>query len=164
MDSAPLARYFASQEMGVSMTKLVYLINGPNLNLLGTRQPELYGSATLADIEAGCAKRADELGLGLRCFQSNSEGQIVDWIQEARGDADAIILNSGAYSHTSIAVLDALIAFDGPVIEVHMSNIHAREAFRRHSYVSRRADAVIAGCGADGYEFALLRVATLLGQ
>lgn len=150
--------------MGVTMTKLVYLINGPNLNLLGTRQPELYGSATLADIEAGCAKLADELGLGLSCFQSNSEGRIVDWIQEARGDADAIILNSGAYSHTSIAVLDALIAFDGPVIEVHMSNIHAREPFRRHSYVSLRADAVIAGCGADGYEFGLRRVARLLGR
>ena len=144
------------------MTKPVYLINGPNLNLLGTRQPELYGSATLAEVEAGCTKLARELGLDLRCFQSNSESEIVDWIQEACGSADAIVMNPGAYSHTSIAILDALIVFDGPVIEVHVSNIHARETFRRHSYVSQRADAVIAGCGVDGYEFGLLRAARLL--
>ncbi len=145
------------------MTRPVYLINGPNLNLLGTRQPEIYGSATLADIEAKCAELAHRLGLGPRCLQSNSEGRIVDWIQEARGTAEAIVLNAGAYSHTSIAILDALVAFDGPVIEVHVSNIHAREAFRHQSYVSRRADAVIAGCGTDGYEFALIRIARLLG-
>ena len=144
------------------MTKPVYLINGPNLNLLGTRQPELYGSATLAEVEAGCTKLARELGLDLRCFQSNSESEIVDRIQEACGSADAIVMNPGAYSHTSIAILDALIVFDGPVIEVHVSNIHARETFRRHSYVSQRADAVIAGCGVDGYEFGLLRAARLL--
>ncbi len=144
------------------MTKLVYLINGPNLNLLGTREPELYGSATLAEVEASCRRLAGELGLDLRCLQSNSESDIVDWIQEACGSADAILLNPGAYSHTSIAILDALIVFDGPVIEVHVSNIHARETFRRHSYVSQRADAVIAGCGVDGYEFGLTRAANLL--
>ncbi len=145
------------------MTKLVHLLNGPNLNLLGKRQPELYGSATLADVEARCTELACELGLGLRCFQSNCEGQLVDWIQEACGTADAIVFNPGAYSHTSIAILDALLVFVGPVIEVHVSNIHARETFRRHSYVSQRANAVIAGCGTDGYEFGLMRVARLLG-
>ena len=145
------------------MTKLVYLLNGPNLNLLGMRQPELYGSATLPDVEASCAKLASELGLELCCLQSNSEGQIVDWIQEARDSADAILVNPGAYSHTSIAILDALAAVEGPVLEVHVSNIHARETFRRHSYVSQRANAVIAGCGVDGYEFGLMRIARLLG-
>ncbi len=144
------------------MTKLVYLINGPNLNLLGTREPELYGSTTLVEVEASCRRLADELGFDLRCLQSNSESDIVDWIQEACGSADAILLNPGAYSHTSIAILDALVVFGGPVIEVHVSNIHAREEFRRHSYVSQRADAVIAGCGVDGYEFGLSRLANLL--
>ncbi len=162
MDNRSPDLYFGIQAMGVSMSKLVYLMNGPNINLLGVRQPELYGSTTLEEIEASCTKLAGELGIGLRCFQSNSEGQFVDWIQEARGSAAAIVMNPGAYSHTSIAILDALAAFDGPVIEVHISNIHARETFRRHSYVSQRADAVIAGCGADGYEFGLLRAARLL--
>lgn len=145
------------------MTKRVILLNGPNLNLLGKRQPEIYGAATLADVEAGCAALAGELGLELRCLQSNHEGQLVDWIQEARETAAAIVINPGAHSHTSIAILDALKAFDGPVIEVHVSNIHAREPFRHRSYVSLRADGVIAGCGTDGYGFALRRVAALLG-
>ncbi len=145
------------------MTKPVYLLNGPNLNLLGVRQPELYGSVTLAEVEASCTELANELGLELSCLQSNSESQLVDWIQEARGAAEAIVMNPGGYSHTSIALLDALAMFDGPVIEVHVSNIHARETFRRHSYVSQRANAVIAGCGTDGYEFGLMRVARMLG-
>ena len=147
----------------MNVSKLVYILNGPNLNLLGQRQPEIYGAETLADVEAKCVAAAGELGLEARCLQSNSEGQLVDWIQEARGAACSIVINAGAYSHTSVAILDALKAFDGPVMEVHISNIHAREAFRHHSYVSGRADAVIAGCGTDGYAFALKRIAKVLG-
>lgn len=144
------------------MSKPVYILNGPNLNLLGQRQPEIYGAETLPDVEANCAAKASELGLEVRCLQSNSEGQLVDWIQQARGEACSIVINAGAYTHTSVAILDALNAFDGPVIEVHISNIHAREQFRHHSYISGRADAVIVGCGTAGYEFALMRVATLV--
>ena len=144
------------------MSKLVYIINGPNLNLLGQRQPEIYGAETLADVERDCTALAGELGLKARCLQSNHEGQLVDWIQEARQDGCAIVINPGAYSHTSVAILDALNAFEGPVMEVHISNIHAREAFRHHSYVSGRANAVIAGCGTDGYLFAIRRIAGLL--
>ena len=145
------------------MSKTVYFLNGPNLNLLGKRQPEIYGAETLADVEAKATVLAGELGLTLRCLQSNHEGQLVDWIQEAREVAGAIVINPGAYSHTSVAILDALNAFDGVVMEVHISNIHKREAFRHHSFVSGRADAVIAGCGTDGYGFALRRIAGLLG-
>jgi len=145
------------------MSKRIYILNGPNLNLLGKRQPEIYGHETLADVEASCAKLATEMGFEVRCLQSNHEGQLVDWIQEAREDACAIVINPGAYSHTSVAILDALNAFDGLVMEVHISNIHRREAFRHHSYVSGRADAVIAGCGTDGYGFALKRIVNLLG-
>lgn len=145
------------------MSKLVYFLNGPNLNLLGKRQPEIYGAETLADVEAKAGTMAEELGLALCCLQSNHEGQLVDWIQDARDLAVAIVINPGAYSHTSVAILDALNAFDGVVMEVHISNIHKREAFRHHSYVSARADAVIAGCGTDGYGFALRRIAGLLG-
>lgn len=144
------------------MSKLVTLLNGPNLNLLGLRQPEIYGRETLEDIGARVSELAEELGLRIRALQSNHEGQLVDWIQEARGTSAAIILNPGAYSHTSVAILDALQAFDGPVIEVHISNIHKREAFRHHSFVSLRADGVIAGCGTDGYLLALRRIASLL--
>jgi 3-dehydroquinate dehydratase II len=144
------------------MSKLVTLLNGPNLNLLGLRQPEIYGRETLEDIGARVSELAEELGLRIRALQSNYEGQLVDWIQEARGTSAAIILNPGAYSHTSVAILDALHAFEGPVIEVHISNIHKREAFRHHSFVSLRADGVIAGCGTDGYLLALRRIASLL--
>lgn len=144
------------------MSKLVTLLNGPNLNLLGLRQPEIYGRATLEEVAAKTADLAEEFGLRLRALQSNHEGQLVDWIQEARGTSAGIILNPGAYSHTSIAILDALNAFDGPVLEVHISNIHKREAFRHHSYVSLRADGVIAGFGTDGYLLALRRMATIL--
>jgi len=144
------------------MTKLVTLLNGPNLNLLGLRQPEIYGHETLEDVAAKTADLAKDLGLRLRSLQSNHEGQLVDWIHEARGTSAGIIINPGAYSHTSIAILDALNAFDGPVLEVHISNIHKREAFRHHSYVSARAEGVIAGFGTEGYQLALRRMATLL--
>ena len=144
------------------MPKLVTLLNGPNLNLLGLRQPEIYGRETLDDVAAKVSDLAEEQGLTLRALQSNHEGQLVDWIHEARGKSAGIIINPGAYSHTSIAILDALHAYDGPVIEVHISNIHKREAFRHHSYVSARADGVIAGCGTEGYLLALRRIATLL--
>lgn len=145
------------------MAKQVMLLNGPNLNLLGKRQPEIYGHETLADIEAMVARLAEEFGFGLVAHQSNHEGALVDHIHEARGSSAAIIINPGAYSHTSVAILDALNAFEGVVIEVHISNIHKREAFRHHSYVSSRADGVIAGCGTEGYAFALRRIATLIG-
>ena len=145
------------------MSKLIYIINGPNLNLLGKRQPEVYGHDTLADVEAQCSVVATELGLTQTQLQSNHEGQIVDWIHQARLDGAGIILNAAALTHTSVAVLDALNTFDGPVIEVHISNIHKREAFRHHSFVSGRADGVIAGCGTDGYGFALRRIAGMLG-
>jgi 3-dehydroquinate dehydratase II len=144
------------------MSKLVTLLNGPNLNLLGLRQPEIYGRETLDDVAARVADLAEELGLRVKALQSNHEGQLVDWIHEARGTSAAIIINPGAYSHTSIAILDALNAYDGPVLEVHISNIHKREAFRHHSYISARADGVIAGCGTDGYLLALRRIASLL--
>ncbi|HXT08951.1 MAG TPA: type II 3-dehydroquinate dehydratase [Roseiarcus sp.] len=140
---------------------LVYVLNGPNLNLLGKRQPHIYGHETLADIEADCRKIAAELGLMLRFHQSNREYEIIDWIQEARDDAAGIVINPAAFTHTSVAIFDALSAFDKPVIEVHLSNIHKREAFRHHSYVSLRADGVIAGFGAQGYGLALRRIAHL---
>ena len=144
------------------MSKLVTLLNGPNLNLLGMRQPEIYGRETLADVIARATALAGEFGLELTAQQSNHEGQLVDWIQAARGTSAGIILNPGAYSHTSVAILDALNTFEGPVLEVHISNIHKREAFRHHSFVSRRADGVIAGFGTEGYLLALRRMATLL--
>ena len=146
------------------MSKPVYILNGPNLNLLGQRQPENYGGETLADVVQACTDLAGNLGLTVKPLQSNHEGQLVDWIQEARLNGSAIILNPGAYSHTSVAILDALNTFDGPVIEVHISNIHKREAFRHHSFVSSRADGVIAGCGTQGYLLALRRVANLLAK
>lgn len=145
------------------MVKTVLILNGPNLNLLGQRQPEVYGRETLADVEAACATLAGELGLAAGFRQTNHEGVLVDWIQEARGTAAGIVINPGAYTHTSVAILDALTAYEGPVIEVHISNIHKREAFRHRSYVSLRADGVIAGCGTEGYLLALRRVASLAG-
>jgi 3-dehydroquinate dehydratase-2 len=143
------------------MTKPVFVLNGPNLNLLGKRQPEIYGRETLADVERDATRIAGELGLEVRFRQSNAEHQIIDWIHEARDEAAAVVINPGAFTHTSVAILDALHAFEGPVIEVHISNVHRREAFRHHSYVSLRADAIIVGCGTQGYELALRRVATL---
>lgn len=144
------------------MAKTIHILNGPNLNLLGKRQPEIYGADTLADVEANCAALAGELGLETALFQSNHEGEIVDQIHRAREEAAGIVINAGAYTHTSVAILDALNTFEGPVIEVHISNIHAREAFRHHSYISARADGVIVGCGVEGYTLSLRRLATLL--
>ena len=143
---------------------LVLVLNGPNLNLLGQRQPEIYGGETLTDVEAACRTLCGELGLDIETVQSNHEGELVDAIQGARGRADAILVNPGAYSHTSIAILDALNAFKGTVVEVHVSQIHRREPFRHHSYVSHRADAVIAGAGTQGYDLGLRRIASVLKQ
>jgi 3-dehydroquinate dehydratase-2 len=144
------------------MSKLIYILNGPNLNLLGKRQPEIYGHATLADVEANCrAVLAD--GFDLTLLQSNWEGQIIDWIHQAREKACGIVINPGAFTHTSVAILDALNTFEGPVVEVHISNVHKREAFRHHSYVSLRAEGVIAGLGIEGYEAAVRRVCSLVG-
>lgn len=133
----------------------ILLLNGPNLNLLGSREPEIYGSTTLSDIESACAAKAKSLGFALQCFQSNSEGDLVDAIQAARGKNAGIVINPGAYSHTSIAILDALTAAGLPVVEIHLSNIHQREDFRQSSYVSKVALGVICGFGAHGYELAL---------
>src|SRR5580704_4281326 len=138
------------------MPKTVYVLNGPNLNLLGTREPELYGRATLADVEKLCRATAKEHGLTVVFRQSNHEGEIVDWIQEARSKkAVGLIINPAGYTSTSIAILDALFTLEAPVIEVHITNIHAREEFRQHSYVSLAARAVIAGMGVQGYALAI---------
>lgn len=145
------------------MAQRVTVLNGPNLNLLGKRQPEIYGRETLADIERDGAALAAELGLEVVFLQSNWEGQIIDWIHAARGTSAGIVINPGALTHTSVAILDALNAYQGVVIEVHISNVHKREGFRHHSYVSLRADGVIVGCGVQGYQLALRRVAALAG-
>jgi 3-dehydroquinate dehydratase-2 len=146
----------------VAKAPSVLILNGPNLNLLGTREPEIYGRTTLAEIESRCREHADRLGLAVECRQSNSEGELVDWIQGAREAHAAIVINPAAYSHTSIALLDALRAVGLPVVEVHLSNIHKRETFRQHSYVSRAAEGVICGFGAEGYAMALDALARLL--
>lgn len=145
------------------MTKTIYILNGPNLNLLGKRQPEIYGHDTLEDVAKNCADLGGELGLEIDLKQSNFEGGIVEMIHEAREKAAGIIINPGAYTHTSVAILDALNTFEGPVFEVHISNVHKRESFRHHSYVSLRADGVMAGFGVQGYELALRRMAVVLG-
>jgi 3-dehydroquinate dehydratase-2 len=146
------------------MPKTVYVLNGPNLNLLGTREPEIYGRATLADVEKLCRATAERHGLAVEFRQSNHEGTLIDWIQEARANgADALIINPAGYSHTSVAILDALLAMTAPVVEVHISNIHTREPFRRRSYVSQAARAVICGFGIDGYALAIDGVAALIG-
>jgi 3-dehydroquinate dehydratase-2 len=144
--------------------KKILIVNGPNLNLLGTRETAIYGELTLADIENNCQKLGQELKLEIEFLQSNYEGQLVDWIQQARNDADGIIINPAAYTHTSIAILDALKAYDGLVAEVHLSDIKQRESFRHHSYVSLRADKVICGLGAEGYELAMRYMAEQLGS
>ena len=144
------------------MTKTVYILNGPNLNLLGQRQPEIYGRDTLADVEANCAAVGRDLGLAVKLFQSNHEGVIIDTIHEARHSAQGIVINPGAFTHTSVAILDALNTFEGPVIEVHISNVHKRESFRHHSYISLRADGIIVGCGVEGYQLAVRRLGSLL--
>lgn len=134
---------------------IVYILNGPNLNLLGTREPEIYGRASLAEIEAAAKTHGGRIGLSVDFRQSNHEGVLVDWVQEAAGKAAGLIVNPGAYTHTSIALHDALKAVGAPKIELHLSNVHAREAFRRVSFVSPAVDAVICGLGADGYVTAL---------
>ncbi|MFN3623686.1 MAG: type II 3-dehydroquinate dehydratase [Hyphomicrobium sp.] len=144
------------------MAKPIYVLNGPNLNMLGLREPAIYGSDTLDDVRKKAEARAKALSLTIDFRQSNVEGELVSWIQEARDKAAAIILNAGAYSHTSIAILDAIQAAELPVIEVHLSNIFRRETYRQHSYVSLGAKGVICGLGAKGYELALEALADLL--
>src|SRR3979490_1983814 len=146
------------------MSHIVYVLNGPNLNLLGKRQPHIYGHETLADVEADCQKLANELGLELRFHQSNREYQIIDWIHEGGEIASGIVINPAAFTHTSVAILDALNTFEPPVIEIHISNVHRREEFRHHSFVSSRADGVIAGFGTQGYQLALRRIARLIDE
>ena len=144
------------------MPKRILVLNGPNLNMLGVREPGTYGSQTLADIEKMCVAEGERLGLTVTCKQSNIEGELVTWIQQSLGTQDALILNPGAYSHTSIAIHDAIRAVGLPVAEVHLSNIHAREQFRHHSYVSAVAMGVICGFGATGYKMALSALAEKL--
>ena len=144
------------------MAHKVLILNGPNLNMLGTREPEIYGATTLADIEASCRKHAGKLGLEVDFRQSNHEGELVEMIQQARGKVNCIIINPAAYTHTSVAIHDALKMTGLPVIEVHLSNVHAREAFRHHSYVSPIATGVLCGFGADGYIMALDAAARLV--
>jgi 3-dehydroquinate dehydratase II len=144
------------------MSKTIYVLNGPSLNLLGTRQPEIYGHSTLADVEKLCRTAADRHGFAVEFRQSNHEGAIVDWIQEARAKAAAgLIINPAGYTTTSVAILDALLTMKAPVVEVHISNIHAREEFRRHSYVSRAARAVVCGFGVEGYALAIAGLAAM---
>jgi 3-dehydroquinate dehydratase-2 len=150
--------------MAKTTSKTIYVLNGPNLNLLGTREPEKYGRATLADVERLCREAAKRFGLSVEFRQSNHEGAIVDWIQEAaREKAAGIVLNPAAYTTTSVAILDAIIAAAIPVIEVHITNIHARESFRHDSYVSRVARAVICGFGVGGYTLAISGLAAMVG-
>jgi 3-dehydroquinate dehydratase II len=147
------------------MPKTIYVLNGPNLNLLGTREPEIYGRATLADVEKLCRATAERHGLTVVFRQSNHEGEIIDWIQEARREkAAGLVINPAGYSHTSVAILDAITALDVPVIEVHISNIHAREQFRRRSYVSQVARAVVCGFGAEGYALAITGLAPMIAR
>jgi len=145
------------------MTKTIYVLNGPNMNLLGTREPEKYGSSTLADVEALCRSAAEGIGLAIVFRQSNHEGEIVDWIQEARAEnAAGIVINPAGHTTTSIAILDAILASGLPVIEVHITNIHARESFRHDSYISKGAKGVICGLGVMGYALAITGLAALL--
>jgi 3-dehydroquinate dehydratase II len=146
------------------MPNTVYVLNGPNLNLLGAREPELYGRATLGEVEKLCRATAERFGFAVEFRQSNHEGEIVDWIQQARAEkAAGLVINPAGYTTTSVAILDALHTIEAPVIEVHITNIHAREAFRRHSYVSRVARAVVCGFGIDGYALAITGLAGMIG-
>ncbi|WP_208435593.1 type II 3-dehydroquinate dehydratase [Bartonella phoceensis] len=144
------------------MSTIITVLNGPNLNFLGKREPEIYGSETLEDIEKFCKEWAKKAGVIVRFHQSNYEGQLVEWIQAAIGISAGLIINPAAYSHTSVAILDALKMFSGPKVEVHLSHIYQREAFRHHSYTSAGVDAVISGCGSNGYWFALEYIAKRL--
>jgi 3-dehydroquinate dehydratase II len=150
--------------MAKTPSKIIYVLNGPNLNLLGTREPEKYGHTTLADVERLCREAAKCFGLGVEFRQSNHEGTLVDWIQEAaREQAVGIVLNPAGYTTTSVAILDAIVAAAIPVIEIHITNIHAREAFRHDSYVSKAARAVVCGFGVAGYTLAISGLAALVG-
>lgn len=137
------------------MTATLLVLNGPNINMLGTRQPELYGHETLADVEALCRRRGEACGLIIDFRQTNHEGELIDWLHQARGKVDGVVLNPGAWTHTSVAIRDAILASELPVIEVHISNVHKREAFRHHSYVSDVAIGVICGLGTHGYALAI---------
>ncbi|MDL9937659.1 type II 3-dehydroquinate dehydratase [Gordonia sp. ABSL1-1] len=141
----------------------ILLLNGPNLNTLGTREPTIYGSDTLADVVALAERTAAEVGYGLSAAQTNHEGQMIDWIHEAVGRISGIVINPAGWTHTSVALADALVVPGVPIMEVHISNVHKREAFRHHSYVSPLAEGVIAGYGIRGYEFAIRRLAEILG-
>ena len=146
------------------MAKPVFILNGPNLNMLGTREPDIYGAETLADISAACSKQAEELSLEVDVRQTNQEGELVEWVQDARTAACGIIINAAAYTHTSVALLDALKACDVPVIEVHLSNVYKRESFRHKSFVSPAAHGVICGFGGQGYLFALEAMAAIFAN
>lgn len=145
------------------MSKPIYVLNGPNLNLLGQREPEVYGHATLDDVRDRAAARAGQFSLNIEFRQSNTEGELVDWIQEARSKASGLIINAGAYTHTSVAILDALLTTDIPCVEVHLSNIFQREEFRHHSYLSSACIGVICGFGVKSYELAVEALAERLG-
>ena len=160
-----LAQKTKSSHKGSAVTPpLIAVLNGPNLNMLGVREPEKYGTATLDDVEALCAEVADELGLAIDFRQTNSEGELVTWVQECRGRAAGIIMNPAGYTTTSIAVMDALLAVGVPVIEVHITNIHRREEFRHHSFISKAATGVICGLGVEGYALAIRAMAGLIAQ
>ncbi|SJZ83991.1 type II 3-dehydroquinate dehydratase [Consotaella salsifontis] len=146
------------------MAKSLLVLNGPNLNLLGTRQPEVYGSTTLSDVEAMCRAAGERLGLAIEFRQSNHEGVLVDWIHQAKGRHSGIVLNAGAYTHTSIALMDAISSVELPVAEVHLSNIHRREAFRHVSYISKVALGMICGFGPFGYVMSIEALADHIGQ
>ena len=146
------------------MTSIITILNGPNLNLLGTREPETYGTGTLDDLETLCAETAEGLGLAIDFRQSNTEGELISWVHEARTRSAGIIINPAGYSHTSVALMDALLAVDIPVMEVHLSNIHKRESFRHHSYISRAAQGVICGLGFAGYRLALIALSDILEE
>ena len=142
--------------------KPIFVLNGPNLNLLGVREPHIYGTTTLAEVQATCEAQAATHGLEVDFRQSNHEGVLIDWLQEAREGASAVVINPGGYSHTSIAILDVIKAIERPVIELHLSNPAARESYRRHSYVSEAATGVIMGFGAAGYALAIDAAAQLI--
>ena len=151
-----------SQLCSALMKAVVYVLNGPNLNLLGQREPHIYGRETLADVEAACRRVGGELGLEIEFRQSNAEFQLIDWIHEARQRAGGLVINPAGFTTTSVAILDALLTCEFSIIEVHITNIHRREEFRQHSYVSKVATGVVAGLGTQGYEFALRRLARLI--
>jgi len=144
------------------MSKTLYVLNGPNLNLLGQREPHIYGHRTLADVEMDCQQACQRHGFLLRFHQSNREYEIVDWVHEAREIASGIVINPAAFTHTSVAILDALNTFEAPVIEVHIGNNTKREEFRQHSFIARRSDAEIVGCGTHGYVLGIEHLAWLL--